>query len=150
MRFRWSAPFVVLTLILMPRVGSAQAGTTTLQTSPVAKLEQNYPNPFNPETRIPFSIGGYPSCTDPSHLYKVTLRIYNVLMQLVAVPVIQGGAGNVAGGQPLQNVLVPCGQYIAYWNGNYLNTSKEAASGVYVYALAVDGQKLLNKMVVMK
>jgi hypothetical protein len=113
-------------------------------------LEQNYPNPFNSETRIPFSIGGYPTCTDPSHQYKVTLRIYNVLMQVVAVPVIQGGAGNVAGGQPLQNVLVPCGQYIAYWNGNYLNTSKEAASGVYVYALAVDGQKLLNKMIVMK
>ena len=150
MRFRWSALCVVLTLILMPRVGTAQAGTATAQKSPVAKLEQNYPNPFNPETRIPFSIGGYPNCTDPSHQYKVTLRINNVLMQLVAVPVIQGGAGNVAGGQPLQNVLVPCGQYIAYWNGNYLNTSKEAASGVYVYALAVDGQKLLNKMIVMK
>ena len=151
MRYRWSALLVALALILMPRVGSAQSSTTPAQKSPVAKLEQNYPNPFNPETRIPFSIGGYPTCTDPSHQYKVTLRIYNVLMQVVAVPVIQGGAGNVAGGQPLQNVLIPCGQYIAYWNGNYLNTSREAASSVYVYALEVDGQKpLLNKMIVMK
>src|SRR5580698_1437416 len=150
MRFRWSALFVALTLILMPRVGSAQGTTTTAQKSPVAKLEQNYPNPFNPETRIPFSVGGYPNCVDPSHQYKVPLNIYNVLMQLVAVPVIQGGAGDVAGGQPLQNVLVPCGQYVAYWNGNYRNTGKEAASGVYLYALEVDGQKLLNKMIVMK
>lgn len=150
MRFRWSALLAVLTLILMPRVGFAQAAATTAQKSPVAKLEQNYPNPFNPETRIPFSVGGYPTCTDPSHQYKVTLRIYNVLMQLVAIPVIQGGAGNVAGGQPLQNVLVPCGQYVAYWNGNYLNTRKEAASGVYLYALEVDGQRLVNKMIVMK
>ena len=149
MRFRWSALIVVLTLILMPRVGSAQ-GTSTPPKNPVAKLGQNYPNPFNPETRIPFSIGGYPNCAHPSHQYKVTLRIYNVLMQVVAVPVIQGGAGNVAGGQPLQNVLVPCGQYIACWNGNILNTSKEVSSGVYVYALEVDGQKLLNKMIVMK
>jgi len=150
MRFRWSALIVVLTLILMPRVSSAQAAATTTQKSPVAKLGQNYPNPFNPETRIPFSIGGYPTCTSPSHQYKVTLRIYNALMQLVSVPVIQGGAGNVAGGQPLQNVLVPCGQYVAYWNGNYLNTSKEAASGVYIAALDVDGQRFLVKMIVMK
>jgi hypothetical protein len=150
MRFRWSAPLWVLALILMPRVGSAQASATQAPKSPVATLQQNYPNPFNPETRIPFSIGGYPNCTDPSHQYKATMRILNVLVQLVAIPVIQGGAGNVAGGQPLQNVLLPCGQYVAYWNGNYLNTSKEAASGVYVYILEVDGQKLVNKMIVMK
>jgi hypothetical protein len=150
MRFRRSALAVVLTLILMPRAGSAQSSAAPAQSSPVAKLEQNYPNPFNPETRIPFSVGGYPTCADLSHQYKVTMRILNVLVQLVAIPVIQGGAGNVAGGQPLQNVLLPCGQYIAYWNGNYLNTSKEAASGVYVYVLEVDGHKLLNKMIVMK
>jgi hypothetical protein len=153
MRFRWSALAVVLTLILMPRVGSAQSGTagaTPAQKTPVATLEQNYPNPFNPETRIPFSIGGYPTCTDPSHQYKVTMHILNVLTQLVAVPVIQGGAGNVAGGQALESVLLPCGQYVAYWNGNNRNTSKEAASGVYLYYLEVDGQKLVNKMIVMK
>ena len=150
MRFRWSALMMVLILILMPRVGSAQGAATTTQKSPVAKLGQNYPNPFNPETRIPFSVGGYPTCTDPGHQYKVTLRIYNVLMQLVATPVIQGGAGNVAGGQPLQNVLVPCGQYVAYWNGNYGTTGKEAASGVYIAALDVDGQRFLVKMIVMK
>lgn len=148
MRYRWSALIVVLTLILMPRVGVSQTASGTKP--PAAKLGQNYPNPFNPETRIPFSVGGSPACTDPSHQYKVTLRIYNALMQLVAVPVIQGGAGNVAGGQPLQNVLVPCGQYVAYWNGNYLNTSKEAASGVYLAALDVDGQRFIIKMIVMK
>ena len=148
MRYRWSA-LLVLGLILMPRVGSAQ-GATTAPKSPVAKLGQNYPNPFNPETRIPFTIGDYPTCSDHGHQYKVTMRILNVLVQLVSIPVIQGGSGNVAGGQPLQNVLLPCGQYVAYWNGNYLNTSKEAASGVYVYVLEVDGQKLVNKMIVMK
>jgi hypothetical protein len=148
MRYRWSALVVVLTLILMPRVGFAQTAAGTKP--PVAKIGQNYPNPFNPETRIPFTVGGFPTCTDQGHQYKVTLRIYNALMQLIAVPVIQGGAGNVAGGQPLQNVLVPCGQYVAYWNGNYLNTSKEAASGVYLAALDVDGQRFIIRMIVMK
>ena len=149
MRYRLSALIVALALILMPRVSSAQTAATTAQKQ-VAKLGQNYPNPFNPETRIPFSVGGYPNCTDPSHQYKVSLKIYNGLVQLVSVPVIQGGAGNVAGGQPLQNVLIPCGQYVAYWNGNILNTSKEAASGVYLAALDVDGQKFAVKMIVMK
>src|SRR5450755_116082 len=100
MRSRLSALIVVLTLILMPRVGSAQAAATTAK-KPVATLGQNYPNPFNPETRIPFTVGGYPACTDPSHQYKVSLKIFNGLYQLVSIPVIQGGAGNVAGGQPL-------------------------------------------------
>ena len=150
MRVRWSALVVVLTLFLMPRVGSAQGTTSPAPRNPVAKLEQNYPNPFNPETRIPFSIGGYPTCADPSHQYRVTMRILNVLVQLVAIPVIQGGAGNVAGGQPLQSVLLPCGQYVAYWNGNYLNTSREAASGVYLTYLEVDGQRSVVKMTVMK
>src|SRR5258707_2207660 len=103
MRYRWSALIAVLTLILMPRVGFSQSATGT--NAPVAKIGQNYPNPFNPETRVPFTVGGFPTCTDPTHQYKVSLRIYNALMQLVAIPVIQGGAGNVAGGQPLQNVL---------------------------------------------
>lgn len=148
MRYRWSALIVVLTLILMPRVGFSQTPSGTKP--PAGKLGQNYPNPFNPETRIPFTVGGFPTCADQGHQYKVTLRIYNALMQLVAVPVIEGGVGNVAGGQPLQNVLVPCGQYRAYWNGNYLSTSKEAASGVYLAALDVDGQRFIIKMIVMK
>jgi hypothetical protein len=149
MRYRLLAPIVALALILMPRDSSAQTAATTAQ-KPVAKLGQNYPNPFNPETRIPFTVGGYPNCTDPSHQYKVSLKIYNGLVQLVSIPVIKGGAGNVAGGQQLQNVLVPCGQYVAYWNGNILSTSREAASGVYLAALDVDGQKSFIKMIVMK
>ena len=49
------------------------------------QLEQNYPNPFNPETKIPFVLSealfadGRPAV--------VTLRIYNLLQQMVAIPV---------------------------------------------------------------
>ena len=148
MRYRWSA-LVVLALVLMPRVGPAQSAPTT-QKAPVAKLEQNYPNPFNPETRIPFSVGVFPACSEGGKQYRVSLRIYNILSQLAAVPVLQGGTGSVAGGQPLENVLLPCGQYTAYWNGNYLSTSQEVASGIYVYALEVDGRRAVKKMIVMK
>jgi hypothetical protein len=137
MRYRWSALLFVLALVLMPRVGSAQSG----QKSATPALGQNFPNPFNPETRIPFTVGDFPTCSAGSQLHKVTLRIYNILSQLVKVPVLEGGTGSVAGGQPLQNVSLPCGQYHAYWDGNYLNTSQEVASGVYMFVLEIDGKR---------
>jgi hypothetical protein len=114
------------------------------------ELAQNYPNPFNPETTIPFSVGGGPTCTDHGRQYRVSLRIYNLLTQLVAVPVLQGGSGGVAGGQPLENVLLTCGQYTAYWDGKYRNTGRDVASGIYLYRLEVNGRPLFRKMIVTK
>ena len=113
-------------------------------------LEQNYPNPFNPETRIPFTIGDGPGCTDPSRLYRVSLRIYNVLAQPVAVPVLQGGTGNVAGGESLEKLMLTCDKYTAYWDGKDMRTQQEVASGVYLYRLEVDGKPLVKKMLVSK
>jgi len=147
MRFRWAALAVVLTLTLMPQLGKAQGSTQGTSKRPVVTLKQNYPNPFNPETWIPFDIG----CKDdPSQQFKVSVTILNVLAQYVAVPTLQGGTGNVAGGQPLQNVLLTCGSYTAYWNGNYRNTSNEVASGIYMYVIEVDGVKTVRKMLVTK
>src|SRR5688572_32988289 len=47
-------------------------------------LEQNYPNPFNPETRIPFVLS--PDLFAQGQTPVVTIRIFNILQQLVAVP----------------------------------------------------------------
>jgi hypothetical protein len=148
MRFRWSALAVVLILVFMPRVGAAQS--TGQRKDPAVKLGQNYPNPFNPETWIPFTIGDVPACAEGNRQYKVSVRIYNILMQPVATPIIQGGAGSVAGGQPFENLMLTCGQYVAYWDGFYAGTKKEAASGVYIYIIEVDGKRFTKKMISMK
>jgi hypothetical protein len=109
------------------------------------ELGQNYPNPFNPETTIPFTL--------PENLFSagerpvVSMRVYNVLAQLVAVPILQGS------GEPLENLRITwngTGQYAAYWDGKVLKTGREAASGVYVYQLVVNGQRLTGKMTVVK
>lgn len=151
MRLRWAALSLVLALsAVMPRVLSAQGTPTTGRERSSGGLGQNYPNPFNPETRIPFTIGDAPTCSEPGRQYKVTLRVYNLLSQLVAVPVLQGGTGGVAGGQPLENVLLTCGQYTAYWDGKYLNSTREVASGIYMYKLEVDGRPFVKKMLVSK
>jgi hypothetical protein len=115
--------------------------------SPVVELKQNYPNPFNPATTIPFALSGqlFASGQRP----KVSLKIYNVLAQLVAVPILQGT------GEPLDNLEVSCTTpsgcaYRAYWDGTIRRTGEKAASGVYIYQLAVDGRRFTRKMIVMK
>jgi hypothetical protein len=64
----------------------------------------------------------------------VTVRIYNLLAQVVAVPVLQAEREPEARtvGKPVDGVTLSCGTYTAYWNGKYLNSSREAASGVYL------------------
>jgi len=114
---------------------------------PTVELKQNYPNPFNPATTIPFSLSG--DLFASGHRPVVSLKIYNVLAQLVAVPILQGT------GETLDNLAVSCGgpagcTYSAYWDGNVRNTGQAAASGVYIYQLVVDGRRFTKKMIVMK
>jgi len=109
------------------------------------QLHRNYPNPFNPETTIPFSLDA--SMWDNGRQPVVSLRIYNVLAQLVAIPILQGS------GEPLANVRLQfngTGQFSAYWDGKILGTDREAASGVYVYQLIVDGHAFTKKMTIVK
>lgn len=148
MRFRWSALVLsVLALGLMPRAGLAQ-GSQPAKSKVTAK--QNYPNPFNPETRGDFVIDDGPACSAGGRQHRVSVKIFNLLSQVVAVPVLQGGTGGVAGGQPLDNVLLPCGTYTWYWNGKYRGTSREAASGIYVLVVQVDAERAIRKMTIAK
>ena len=149
MKLRWGALLLLIVLsALMPRVVTAQGNQTPGQKKAGA-LKQNYPNPFNPETRIPFTVGDE-KCEDPGRQYRVSLRIYNILSQLVAIPVLQGGAGGVAGGVRLVDVMLTCGDYVAYWDGKWMGTKTEVASGVYLYELRIDGNPLVKRMLVTK
>lgn len=149
MKLRWGALSLVLVLsALMPRVLTAQGQNPSPQRK-AGVLKQNYPNPFNPETRIPFSVGDE-KCEDPGRQHKVSLRIYNILSQLVAVPVLQGGTGGTPGGVKLVNLMLTCGDYVAYWDGKYDGTRKEAASGVYLYELRIDASSMVKRMLITK
>lgn len=139
---RWAALALVLALCAVPAEKAAgQSSSTPPRGRKLGVLGQNYPNPFNPETRIRFAL----ACEGEQH--TVSVRIYNVLAQLVAVPVLEGAVGN---GRPLQSLPLPCGEYVAYWNGKVLDTDREAASGVYLYELVIDGERTSRKMIVTK
>jgi hypothetical protein len=132
-------------VLVTPRAAPAQEQARDDQ----VQLLPNYPNPFNPATTIPFRLS--------QELFRdgrrplVSLRVFNVLAQLVAIPTIQGS------GQPLDGVELECREvrdgyceFSAYWDGRYLNSDREAASGIYVYQLVVNGRRTSRKMIVMK
>ena len=111
-----------------------------------SQLNQNYPNPFNPTTTIPFDVkpedivGGKPAV--------VSLRIFNVLQQLVAIPkALNHPRGDVA----VENLEYDSpGSYEAFWDG-LDRSGRKVASGIYYFQLIVNGERRgVKKMVVTK
>lgn len=111
------------------------------------KLEQNFPNPFNPVTRIPFTLGeelfrnGKPA--------EVTIRVYNVLRQLVAVPTaLDHPSGNATPVERLEYATP--GRHMAYWDG-LDKDGRKVASGIYFVLMSVNGEPpLVVKITVAK
>ena len=145
MYHRWAALTLVLALWCLAPESAAGQSAPADQLQPRGRkagtLGQNYPNPVNPETHIPFSL----TCVEGAGGdYVVSVRIYNVLAQLVAIPVLQDG------GEPLENLSLPCGEYVGYGDGKVRRTGRDAASGTYIYELVVDGERTAKKMFVGK
>jgi hypothetical protein len=115
---------------------------------PVVELKENYPNPFFPTTTIPFVIS--PEVCARGHQPLVTLRVYNVLVQVVAIPVLNDGTGARSVGERLDSLRLRCGEYRAFWDGKYLDGRGEATPGVYYYQLTVDGERFTRKMIAQK
>lgn len=142
MYHRWAAPALVLALwCLAPESAAGQSGHPDQQPRgrKAGTLGSNYPNPFKADTHIPFTV----NCAEGSAGgHVVSVRIYNVLAQLVAVPIAQDS------GAPLDGVELTCGDHVAYWDGKVRGTGREAAPGIYIYELLVDGQRSARKMLV--
>jgi hypothetical protein len=123
---------------LLVGVGSPVAAQANV-TPPRVELKENYPNPFFPSTTIPFVIA--PEVCSGRRLPVVSLKIYNVLVQVVAVPMLGGSS------ERLDSLALRCGEHLAYWDGKYLDGKREATPGVYYYQLTVDGERYTRKMI---
>lgn len=124
---------------------AAQDPSTSSRPGVGFELGVNYPNPFNPETTIPFMLtdelfaGGAP--------VVVTVRIFNLLSQLVAYPVaLSHPAGNV---EVRGLEYTSPGRYEAFWDGTD-QSGRQVASGIYLLQLTVNGQSETGKMLVQK
>jgi hypothetical protein len=143
---RWAA--LVLVLALCAFAPKNAAGQSTRQQPPRGHksggLGSSYPNPFNPDMTVPFGVD-VETCTDGSKQHVVTVEILNIIAQRVAVPTLQAPASSSVANFPYSqvkqrvlNMRLGCGNYTAYWTGNYDGQNKEAASGVYIVRLWID------------
>ena len=152
MSHRWAALVLVLALCAAtPKIAAGQSPPP--RGHKAGGLGQNFPNPFNPETFIPFEVGDpADGCVNDGGQHTVTLKVLNALGQLVATPRFQGPAPTstaavsaALNGKFLSELSLPCGRYIAWWDGFYQGTTREAASGIYVYQFFVDRKLVGSK-----
>jgi hypothetical protein len=149
MRRRFLNGVIFLTiLVLTPTALMAQDPESDASTRNESgfELQQNYPNPFNPTTRIPFRLS--PDLFEEGQPVVVTMRIFNVLQQLVAYPTaLAHPDGNGVQINGLE--YYTAGQKEAFWDGLDLN-GRQVASGMYYLQMIVNGQRQIMKMIVAK
>ena len=130
-------PGMVLALL----TGFGTAASAQERPPPAVELRENYPNPFFPATTIPFVLN--PELCDGGQQPLVSLKIYNVLVQVVAVPVLLN-----SNGERLDGLRLRCGSHEAFWDGKLLDgKNRELTQGVYYAQLIVDGERYTLKMI---
>ncbi len=108
------------------------------------ELQQNYPNPFTTSTRIPFRLD--PVLFETGQPAVATMRVFNVLQQLVAYPTaINHPTGEGAAVQGLE--YYSPGRQEAFWDAHDLN-GRQVAAGIYYVQLTVNGRRQTMKMMV--
>jgi len=137
--------YVVLLAALIP-VGVQAQTPDQPQDGAGFELEQNYPNPFNPETKIPFVLGE--DLYESGRPAVVTIRILNMLQQLVATPTALNHS--VGEGVPVEGLeYAIAGRHEAFWDGKD-HSGAQVASGVYFIQLVVNGRSAVRRMFVSK
>ena len=151
----WAARLLSLSLratsavLLIGTLDAAALTAQDPQTLPGRESGAQRDNTRARDVLIPFQVGESP-CMDRTRAIPVTMWIYNVLAQPVAVatlivtpesdPVPPGFEG-----RPLYRLPLPCGRYVARWDGHH-TTGRRLPPGVYVADLVVDGQRATRKI----
>ncbi|HEX5387568.1 MAG TPA: hypothetical protein VFW66_12745 [Gemmatimonadales bacterium] len=143
-RFKWAGWWLGIMLV----GASSPAAAQVLLPQPKVELKDYYPNPLGAATTIPFEIS--PELCVRGHQPVVSLRVFNSLVQVVAIPVLADSStsGKEDSGPALVLLRLTCGEHRAYWDGKYLDGRREAGTGVYYYQLTVDGERYTRKMIV--
>src|SRR5690242_13812574 len=155
---RWAAPALgLLVCVVVAARAECQAADQRADSNRrLGSLRQNQPNPFSGQTTIPFSVGDAECAVGTQH-HVVTLRIYNILSQIAGIPVLVDSASTDSSAmgpakpRPVTNLSLPCGEYVARWDGKHPRGTHDAAAGVYMYQLIVDGHPTgMKKMIIQR
>jgi hypothetical protein len=107
---------------------------------PLVEIRENYPNPFFPSTTIPFTL--HPGLCEGGHQPLVSVKIYNVLVQVMAIPILLN-----SNGEKLDNLRLRCGEHAAFWDGKVGDGTRDLSPGVYYAQFTVDGERYTLKMI---
>lgn len=110
------------------------------------ELEQNFPNPFSTETRIPFRLGE--ELFEDGRPVLVSVRIFNVLRQLVAIPTALDHP-SFSGEPALELQYDAPGRYLLHWDGRDLR-GERVSSGVYFCQIIANRSHAVRKMIVIR
>lgn len=108
---------------------------------PALSIEPSDPNPFSTGTRIPFELGE--SLFEDDAEVRVSMRVYNLLYQEVAIPV---AIEEFAAERSIQELRYPApGQYSGFWDGT-AQDGNPAAPGPYFVQVTAREQKAVGKL----
>ena len=108
---------------------------------PVLSVKPSDPNPFSDSTRIPFELGE--SLFEEDAEVLVSMRVFNLLYQEVAVPV---AVEEFAAGRPIESLAYPApGPYAGVWDGKVTDGSP-AAPGPYFVQVTAGDYKAVGKL----
>ena len=106
---------------LLVGVGSARSGAGE-PAAATGRAEGELPQSFFPGDDD--SVHDLREVCAGGHQPVVSLKIYNVLVQVVAIPVLADGSA-----ERLDSLRLRCGEYRAHWDGKYLDGKARGDSG---------------------
>ena len=121
-------------------VEEPQAGVDDFSLGPIS------PNPFAGETRISFRLGE--GLFAGGQEVRVTLRVFNILHQLVAVPMAHEGVADSGG--PIEDLAFDRpGLYQARWDGRDME-GRVVTEGPYFVELTVGDRSQVRKILLLR
>jgi hypothetical protein len=120
-----SIPVSSIKKITFSNVTSVEDVTKEQEIIKTFALFQNYPNPFNPSTTIQYQI---------ANSGPVKVEIFNITGELV---------------RTLADTYQSAGKYSVYWDGKD-KSSRQVASGIYIYRVMFENSILSKKMLMLK
>ena len=127
-------------------LAQASGGTPQAAELDDFSLEPVFPNPFAGETRISYRLGD--GLFEVEEEVRVTLRVYNILHQLVAVPVAVDEDGRPGERIEEMSFRRP-GLYQAHWDGRDLE-GRTATAGPYFVELSVGARSQVRKIMLVR
>jgi hypothetical protein len=127
-------------------LAQASGGTPQAAELDDFSLEPVFPNPFAGETRIFYRLGD--GLFEGELEVRVTLRVFNILHQLVAVPVALDENG-LPGERIEEMAFRRPGPYQAHWDGRDLE-GRTVTAGPYFVELSVGDRSQVRKIMLVR